>query len=152
MTTGDVKKYYGTYRGIVTSNKDPQGHRRLKVKIPMLTGSGSSNWAWPLENSNLRSQVPDVGDGVWVSFESGDPSYPIWCGTYGKPKSGKRVNIKTLSDSQSLSGITNYIVTEKTGNGSTEVDLVASLIAMANRIVYLEQQLALKAPISHSHP
>ena len=26
--------------------------------------------------------LPDVGAGVWIEFEGGDPSYPIWVGCY----------------------------------------------------------------------
>ena len=26
--------------------------------------------------------LPPVGAGVWVEFEAGDPSYPIWAGCY----------------------------------------------------------------------
>jgi uncharacterized protein involved in type VI secretion and phage assembly len=26
--------------------------------------------------------IPEVGAGVWVEFEAGDPSYPIWSGCY----------------------------------------------------------------------
>ncbi len=140
----DSTKFFGLYRAIVIDNKDPEGHRRLKVKIPQLNDSDVTNYCWPQEVSSTRSQVPNIGEGVWVQFEGGDPSYPIWSGTFGKPQKDKRINIKVLPDTTSLSGIQDtHIVTERTANGTTEVDLVATLLAMANRIKTLETALAL---------
>jgi len=159
LNISDSIKFYGTYRGIVVNNKDPEGHRRIKVQIPMLSDGITTNWAWPLETSSLKTQVPDVGEGVWIVFEGGDPAYPVWAGVFGKPKKGKRVNVKVLSDSVSLTGLTPYFKTESTVNGTTEIDLIATLLAMAaalkdhqTRIVALESQITQKASISHSHP
>jgi hypothetical protein len=28
--------------------------------------------------------LPEVGAGVWIEFEGGDPSYPVWVGCYWK--------------------------------------------------------------------
>lgn len=158
-------EYTGTYRGVVTNIKDTEGHRRIKCKVPQLFGDSELNWAWPLETSSLKTQVPDVGEGVWIAFEGGDPGYPIWSGNFGKPKTGKRVNVKVLADSVSLTGLTPYFKTERTANGTTEIDLVATLLAMAatlkdhqSRIVTLESKVATletqmtgKASTSHSH-
>jgi phage baseplate assembly protein gpV len=152
--------WYGLYRGLVVDNKDPQGHRRVTLKVPQLTGDFVSDWAWPQENSFAKVQVPDIGEGVWVMFEGGDASYPIWTGTFGKPTKDKRINIKVLRDTTSLSGIeSTHVITERTSNGTTEVDLVATLLVMAakiksleTRVTTLEGQMATKASISHSHP
>lgn len=151
--------FYGMYRGVVLDTKDPQGHRRIKVAIPQLTDTAKSDWAWPTEVSSVKSEVPDIGDGVWVMFEGGDPSYPIWVGTFGKPTKDKRINIKVLRDTTSLSGIENtHIITQRTTNGTTEVDLVETLLVMAakiksleTRVTTLEGQMATKANVSHSH-
>jgi phage baseplate assembly protein gpV len=151
--------YFGVYRGLVVDNKDPQGHRRVTVKVPQLTGDFVSDWAWPQENGFAKVQVPDIGEGVWVMFEGGNSSYPIWTGTFGKPTKDKRINTKVLRDTTSLSGIENtHIITERTANGTTEVDLVATLLVMAakiksleTRVTTLEGQMATKASTSHSH-
>ena len=82
--------YFGVYRGLVVDNKDPQGHRRVTIKVPQLTGDFVSDWAWPQENGFAKVQVPDIGEGVWVMFEGGNSSYPIWTGTFGKPTKDKR--------------------------------------------------------------
>lgn len=155
----DSEKFFGTYRGVVIDNKDPDGHRRIKVKIPQLNDVDVTNYVWPQETSSVRSEVPDIGDGVWIIFEGGDPSYPIWCGTFGKPKKDKRINIKVLRDTTSLSGIQNtHIITERTKNGTTEVDLVATILVMAakiksleTRVTALEGQMAGKSNVGHGH-
>ena len=156
----DETLYLGMYRGIVVNNKDPEAQRRVMVNVPQLMAEGDkSGWAWPQETASVKVAVPEIGEGVWVSFEGGDPDYPVWIGTFGKHQKGKRVSIKVLSDTVSLTGLTPYFKTEKLKNGSTEVDLVATLLAMANtlktyeeRISSLETQITQKAPISHSHP
>jgi hypothetical protein len=146
-------KFYGMYRGIVLDTKDPQGHRRIKVAIPQLTDTAKSDWAWPTEVSNVKTEVPAIGSGVWVMFEGGDPSYPIWVGTFGKPTSGKNINIKNIPDSTSLTGLSGtHIITERTTSGTTEVDLVATILALANKVKTLEAQMLTKANVSHTHP
>jgi hypothetical protein len=147
--------FYGIYRGTVVANKDPESHRRLKVTVPQLSGSALTKelpWAWPKEVASMKNEVPEIGDGVWVMYEGGDPSYPLWVGTYGKKTKGKRVNVKVLSDSVSLTGLSGHIITERINNGTTEVDLVATIVALANKVKTLEAQMLTKAPISHSHP
>jgi deoxyribose-phosphate aldolase len=75
-------------------------------------------------------------------YEGGDPSYPLWVGTYGKKVPGKRVNVKVLSDSVSLTGLDTHVITERINNGTTEVDLVATILALANKVKTLETNLA----------
>ena len=141
MALGD-KKFFGTYRGVVANNKDPDGHRRLKVLIPALNDGNPTDWCWPIEHPSFKTQVPNNGEGVWIKFENGEPTHPIWVGTFGKPTSGKRINIKVMSDSQSLTGITDKIITERTANGTTEIDLVATILAMDTQIKTLQTDLA----------
>jgi len=142
MADHEKKLFFGVYRGVVANNKDPQGHRRVKLTVPQLTGTAVSDWSWPKENSYVKTQVPEVGEGVWVMFEGGDPSFPIWLGTFGKPTKDKRINIKPLKDTVSLTGLSAHIITERTTNGTTEVDLVATILALANKVKTLETDLA----------
>lgn len=88
-----VKKYgfeyfgvfYGKYRGVVVSNQDPEKLGRLKVNVPQVSGKNiMETWAWP---SGLVGGdgfgtffIPPKGASVWVTFENGDPSHPIWEG------------------------------------------------------------------------
>lgn len=129
-------KHYGIYRGIVYSNKDPLNKRRLRLTIPAILGQGApTEWAWPLETASVKVAVPALNQGVWVMFENGDPSYPIWAGTFGKVVNAeKHVLIKATTNSTGLQ-------TTKFSDGRTEVDLVATLLDMAARIETLEEQM-----------
>ena len=74
-------KYYGKHSGTVTDNQDSQHLGRLQVQVPSVLGTQISVWARPcLPYGHFF--VPPIGTRVWVEFEGGDPSYPIWVGTW----------------------------------------------------------------------
>jgi len=78
-------RYFGKYRGTVTDNTDPASRGRIKVRVPAVLGD-LEVWAMPCV-PYAGSQVgfyslPASGAGVWVEFEAGDPSYPIWSGCF----------------------------------------------------------------------
>jgi hypothetical protein len=80
-------RYFGKYRGQVTDNNDPDNLGRLRAKVPRVLGDEETGWALPAFIYGGASEqglyaVPDVGAGVWVEFEGGDLSYPIWSGTW----------------------------------------------------------------------
>ncbi|MCC5480612.1 phage baseplate assembly protein V [Streptomyces sp. NPDC059680] len=79
-------RYLGKYRGTVVSNADPMGVGRLQVQVPDVLGDVPSTWAmpcFPLAGPGMgQFHLPPVGSGVWVEFEQGDPSYPIWTGCW----------------------------------------------------------------------
>ena len=80
-------RYFGKYRGQVTDNDDPDNLGRVKAKVPRVLGDEETGWALPAFIYGGASEqgfyaVPDVGAGVWVEFEGGDLSYPIWSGTW----------------------------------------------------------------------
>jgi uncharacterized protein involved in type VI secretion and phage assembly len=80
-------RYYGKYRGQVTDNDDPDNLGRIKAKVPRLLGDEEIGWALPAFPYGGASEqgffaVPDTGAGVWIEFEGGDLSYPIWSGTW----------------------------------------------------------------------
>jgi hypothetical protein len=134
-TSAESGKYYGVYRGVVVDNADQTGAGRLKVKIPQILGNQSTDWIWPKETSSLKTDVPVKGQGVWVTFEGGDPAYPVWLGTFGKSKTSDRlVFVSPLSSTQDLSGISDLIVLKTLPDGTTGVDLMATLIALAEEV------------------
>ena len=76
--------YLSRYRGEVIDVEDPKSIGRIKVKVPEVLGDVDSGWALPAfavtgGGSGLFA-VPPVGAGVWVEFEGGDPSRPVWAG------------------------------------------------------------------------
>ena len=79
-------RYYGKYRGIVTGNQDPQNLGRVKARVPEALGNVETGWALPCAayggNGVGIFAIPAVGDGVWIEFEAGDVSRPIWSGTW----------------------------------------------------------------------
>jgi type VI secretion system secreted protein VgrG len=81
-------RYFGKYRGQVTNNVDPRNLGRIKASVPyLLGGTTDTGWALPAFAYGGAAEqglflLPDVGAGVWIEFEAGDPSYPIWSGTW----------------------------------------------------------------------
>jgi uncharacterized protein involved in type VI secretion and phage assembly len=80
------QRYYGKYRGMVVSNVDPMQQGRLQVQVPDVLGLNVLNWALPCLPFTGRQMgwwaLPQVGAGVWVEFEQGNPDYPIWTGCW----------------------------------------------------------------------
>ena len=131
----DGTKYlHGVYRAVVKDNRDPDNLRRLKLQV-QTTGFEITDWAWPVEMAGTNVGVPEIGQGVWVSYIGGDPEYPIWHGKFGKHQGkSKPISIKPLKDSVSLTGLSSYLIVTSLPDGTKEVDLVASLVAMANKL------------------
>ena len=80
-------RFFGKYRGQVTDNNDPDNLGRIKAKVPRVLSDEESGWALPAFIYGGASEqglfaLPDVGAGVWIEFEVGDLSYPVWTGTW----------------------------------------------------------------------
>ena len=77
-------RFYGKYRGIVTSVDDKT--LRIKAKVPAVLVEQESGWAMPcVPYAGPQVGVvflPEKGSGVWIEFEGGDVSYPIWTGCF----------------------------------------------------------------------
>lgn len=78
--------HYGKYRGIVTDNGDPKKLGRLRAQVPEVLQGVETGWALPCApyagaNSGMFS-VPSAGAGVWIEFEAGMVSRPIWVGCW----------------------------------------------------------------------
>ena len=82
----DGQKYYGKYRGTVLNNIDPMQIGRLMVQVPDVGGLIPSSWAMPCFTITGKQMganiIPQIGTGVWVEFEQGNPDYPIWSGCW----------------------------------------------------------------------
>lgn len=80
------QKYYGKYRGTVVNNIDPMLMGRIRAMVPDVSSLIPTSWAMPclpLTGKQMgTSFVPQIGAGVWVEFEQGDPDYPIWTGCW----------------------------------------------------------------------
>jgi hypothetical protein len=77
---------FGKYRGIVSDNQDPKNLGRIRAKVPEALHDVESGWALPSlpysGNGSGFFRVPAKGAGVWIEFEAGDVSRPIWTGCW----------------------------------------------------------------------
>lgn len=77
-------RFYGKHRGVVTQVDGDT--MRLKAKVPAVLGTQETGWAMPcVPYAGPQVGVaflPETGSGVWIEFEGGDVSYPIWTGCY----------------------------------------------------------------------
>ena len=84
MTAG--AKYYGKYRGTVVQNVDPEQRGRIQAMVPDVSNIVPTTWATacvPLAGKSMGTYVvPQIGAGVWIEYEQGDPDYPIWTGGF----------------------------------------------------------------------
>lgn len=92
------QKYFGKYRGLVEKVDDPENLGRIKARIPEVLENEVSPWCWPCSPFAGPKygwvSLPKQGDGVWIEFEAGDISRPIWTGFWWAqkeiPESGNR--------------------------------------------------------------
>lgn len=79
-------RYYGKYRGVVRDIEDKEGLGRIVASVPSVLGDEESAWALPAVPFAGAGYglvlLPKVGDGVWIEFEAGDISLPIWTGLW----------------------------------------------------------------------
>ena len=79
-------RFYGKYRGLVDDADDPEHMGRVRARVPSVYGDVVSPWALPAAPFAGESYgflfVPKEDAGVWIEFEGGDPSLPIWSGCW----------------------------------------------------------------------
>jgi hypothetical protein len=79
-------RHFGKYRGVVQNIDDPQAMGRVQATVPAVYGEVPSPWAMPCVpfagDAHGLALIPEVGDGVWIEFEGGDISRPIWSGCW----------------------------------------------------------------------
>lgn len=77
-------RFFGKYRGVVTDVD--AATMRIRATVPAVLGEAPSGWCQPCV-PYAGPQVgffflPEPGTGVWIEFEAGDVSYPIWSGCF----------------------------------------------------------------------
>lgn len=132
-------RFYGKYRGTVTEVK---ADGRIKALVPAVLGDTATGWCEPClpfagEKAGIAF-LPEKGTGVWIEFEGGDVSYPIWVGCYWHD--GERPDrvdllvrvIKTKDGQEIVLDDDNHKLTIRDTNGnhiildSTGIELVRS--------------------------
>jgi uncharacterized protein involved in type VI secretion and phage assembly len=148
-------RFFGKYRGAVTDNDDPTKRGRIKAKVPAVLGDKPTGWCMPCVPYAGDSVgfvfIPEVGSGVWIEFEGGDVSYPIWTGGYWRDdelpsdaapavkiiqtKSGNQI---TLNDDENSITITdpngNTVTLDSSGikleHGSNKIEITDSSVSV----------------------
>jgi uncharacterized protein involved in type VI secretion and phage assembly len=94
-------QFLGKYRGVVTRVEGST--MRLKARVPAVLGDQECGWAMPcVPYAGPKVGIaflPEVGSGVWIEFEGGDVSFPIWVGCYwrsGEFPSEAKADVKTI--------------------------------------------------------
>jgi hypothetical protein len=79
-------RHYGKYRGLVSDNADPEHRGRIRARVPEVLEQVETGWALPALPYAGPNQgtwtIPPPGAGVWIEFEAGDVSRPIWTGCW----------------------------------------------------------------------
>jgi uncharacterized protein involved in type VI secretion and phage assembly len=79
-------RFYGKYRALVADNQDPNNMGRVKAKVPEILGDVVTGWALPAlpysGNGVGVYTIPAIDAGIWIEFEAGDLSRPIWTGCW----------------------------------------------------------------------
>ncbi len=76
-TQDATRGYVGKYHGLVVGNDDPMQAHRLEVTVPEVDPST----VWAAASDDVRYiETPEIGTGVWIEYEYGDPAYPRWVG------------------------------------------------------------------------
>jgi len=98
-------RFYGKYRGTVT--EVDASTMRIKAKVPAVLADQATGWCVacvPYAGKDVGfAFLPEVGSGVWIEFEAGDVSYPIWTGCYwrqGEPPSDADDAVKVIVTQQ----------------------------------------------------
>ncbi len=77
-------RFPGVHAGVVKDVSDPDELGRIQVAVPAVfdgDGPDAAAWARPCFPWG-HFFVPEVGDHVWVAFEGGDPTAPVWLGAW----------------------------------------------------------------------
>lgn len=84
-------RFFGKYRGSVT--EVDAATMRIKAKVPSVLGTTPTGWCAacvPYAGPGVGwAFLPEVGSGVWIEFEGGDVSLPIWVGCYWRDTEAK---------------------------------------------------------------
>ncbi len=156
-------RYYGKYRGQVTDNSDPLNLGRVRAKVPRLLGDADTGWAVPAFPYGGASEqgffmIPDVGAGVWIEFEEGNLSYPIWSGVWHSsgtiPESAQPAQkvLKTKSGHKIVldDDAGTLTITDSNGNSiAMDSSVVKISVGSATKIVIEAPQIELVENASH---
>jgi uncharacterized protein involved in type VI secretion and phage assembly len=151
------RRYYGKYRGIVTDNNDPDTQGRVRAKVPELFGDAKTGWAMAClpfaPPSHGMLFLPEPDSNVWIEFEGGDPSRPIWSGCWypqGQAVSISSPSVKIIETAaghqitlDDTSGSETIKIKDKNGSTITMDQSGITLVHSGMKVALTDQQVAI---------
>lgn len=137
--------FYGKYRGVVTAVDEVTC--RIKATVPAVLGESQTGWCMAcVPYAGLQcgfAFLPETGSGVWIEFEGGDVSYPIWTGCYwrdGEPPEGVTADAKVIVTAKGLRLVLNdaepsITISDPSGNTVTLNEVGVTLSKASQQIV-----------------
>ena len=132
-----IGRYYSIYRGMVINNDDPKGMNRVKVYVPGIEG-GIQLWALPKGQQgsskySFKLLPPQFKDLVWVSFEGGDLTKPVW--EYYGWSIGDIDNVLFSKDRMGITTPNGHqiVIDDSKGNGSLEIYVNGNVNVLAEK-------------------
>ena len=126
-TGGQGGYFFGVYVGLVTSVEDPDGLGRVRVRLPWTTdpeGSPYDTWARvaTVMAGNNRGTwfIPEPDDEVLISFEGGDPRYPIVIGALWNGQDAPPERMNQNNDIRSITSRSGIKVTFDDTDGAVQ--------------------------------
>jgi hypothetical protein len=134
---------WGKYRGTVTTVD--AATMRIKAKVLGALPDGAiSGWCdpcVPYAGKNVGVvMLPDIGSGVWIEFERGDASRPIWVGCFwnkGEVPDSASADVKSIvtkAGTLAFSGASSVILQDSEQNSLTLDSRSATIKAGAGSI------------------
>lgn len=161
-------RFYGKYRGTVTDNQDPNDMGRVKARVPEVLLDEDTGWALPCApyagDGVGAYTVPAVGAGVWMEFEAGDVSRPVWTGCWWpsrklpKDQDGTDATpeMKILRTDQGLlvalnDGASTIAVSDDNGRNFLKIEVQAGQVTVqaATKVVVEAPQIELVENATH---
>jgi len=158
-------RHFGKYGATVADKDDPENMGRIRANIPLILQDQTSTWALPCApyfgiDAGFFA-VPPVGAGVWIEFEAGDVSRPIWSGGWWprgdapRPEEGRAgnqatkvfktesgLNIALDDDSDTIvisDGAGANKMTIKSRNGQIEIEATGKVVVNAAQIELIDR-------------
>jgi hypothetical protein len=133
-------RFFGKYRGVVTDVD--AGTLRIKAKVPAVLADQPTGWARacvPFAGPSMGiAFLPERGAGVWIEFEGGDVSYPIWVGCFwhdGEQPSDATASVRAIVTKAGQK----ILLDEGTGGTITVTDQNNNKITLGSDGILLER-------------
>lgn len=162
-------RFFGKYRGRVTDNADPLNRGRLRALVPEVLADKPCSWALPCApyagTGSGFFTVPAPGAGVWIEFEAGDVSRPVWTGTWWASnevphdEQGAQAKPPTKilrSESGTLIALDDdaqrIVVSDGAGKNLIRIDVTAGSIEITSEVMVIVEAPLIEHGANAAHP